>query len=301
MAKSLSIRDPFVIYDPINNLYKMWYTECSIHNGNYVKIGYATSKNGIDWINQKTTLHENEIYDPSIIYDPTVVYNPNDSKDPYKMWYTGFSKFHDRIGYAVSLDGKHWNDRGMILDLGLPGNFDSVHVFNPFVIYDPTDINAPYKMWYTGYNNFMYRIGYATSKDGKHWTKQGLVNNLENMSNHQNVGLLSVVHNPKNSNYPYEVWCVVSDKSNHKYVHIASLNGIDFNDQVAEILIKGDSKKVDNFYGLNNLSVIYNPNNTDDPYEGFYMNNILPSSDRIAYIISSDGINWTKQAMTSIR
>src|SRR5262249_23049801 len=41
------------------------------------------------------------------------------------------------------------------------------------VVYDPSDVIAPYKMWYSGRQGAFGGIGYATSLDGLTWTQYG--------------------------------------------------------------------------------------------------------------------------------
>ena len=55
-----------------------------------------------------------------------------------------------------------------VLDLGLPGSWDSQFNESPSVIYD----GNIYHMWYSGADDFeSSEIGYATSPDGINWER----------------------------------------------------------------------------------------------------------------------------------
>lgn len=62
---------------------------------------------------------------------------------------------------------------GPVLSLGDPGEFDDQHVFAPAVICD----NGRYSMWYSGSRgdpgNRVFRLGLATSDDGRQFVKYG--------------------------------------------------------------------------------------------------------------------------------
>ena len=213
------------LYSP----YKMWYTG---HDGSYYRIGYATSPDGINWIKHGMILdHGNpgdfDCYD---IYVPSVIYDPSDSNAPYKMWYSGFNGSHYIIGYATSLDGISWTKHGKVLDIGSSKDFDNHDVDAPMIIYDPNDINAPYKMWYSGYDGFRWKIGYAISKDRKHWTKQGVISNLENSGDFDNVnvGIPFVIYSPNDIDIPYRMWYAGFDKFCIRTGYAISQDGINW-------------------------------------------------------------------------
>jgi len=113
------------------------------------------------------------VYAPSVLFEDGV----------YKMWYSGLQASSraqqlvesgkypgfSRIGYATSTDGIVWTKYkgNPVLDLGADGEWDDIHVYSPSVLFE----DGVYKMWYTGYDGYSYRIGYATSLDGIVWTK----------------------------------------------------------------------------------------------------------------------------------
>ena len=111
-------------------------------------------------VGPKGSWDETSVTAPCVIVDGTT----------YKMWYTGYDSSNYRIGYATSSDGINWtkaDNVNPVLDLGVADTWDNESVAGPCVLYDG-DI---YKMWYSGNNETIGVIGYATSPDGITWTK----------------------------------------------------------------------------------------------------------------------------------
>jgi predicted GH43/DUF377 family glycosyl hydrolase len=105
--------------------------------------------------------------------DPTVV----KVGSTYDMWYTGYAEDGSApaIFLATSTDGVNWtraNGGNPVLQ-GTAGAFDANGVFGADVVYDPTDLLAPYKMWFSGRAGAFGGIGYATSLDGVTWIEYG--------------------------------------------------------------------------------------------------------------------------------
>jgi predicted GH43/DUF377 family glycosyl hydrolase len=88
----------------------------------------------------------------------------------YRMWYTGQSRGHSRIGYATSRDGLTWKRMSPKPVLAPGQAWEKAAVMCPDVIWDP-DARL-YRMWYSGGDQYEPdAIGYATSPDGLTWTK----------------------------------------------------------------------------------------------------------------------------------
>lgn len=152
----------------IGNTFHMWYTGS---DGTNSRIGYATSTDGISWIRQNL---ENAVLDLGTggKFDDYGVYHPSVLFDgaTFHMWYTGNDQGVTRIGYATSADGINWNRQNndnAVLDLGINGSFDDVHVTYPNVKYQ----GGIFHMWYLGYDGAKYTMGYASSTDGISWDK----------------------------------------------------------------------------------------------------------------------------------
>jgi hypothetical protein len=82
--------------------------------------------------------------------------------DQYHLWYYGSDSTNMRIGYATSPDGTSWtkSSQNPIVNLGSPGAWDDYHVTGPTIVFEG-DI---FKMWYSGQDGSVYRIGSATKE-----------------------------------------------------------------------------------------------------------------------------------------
>ena len=156
------VHSPTVLFDGAE--YQMWY---SGSDGSNARIGYATSVNGIVWEKHPDfvlDLGASGTWDDSLVHSPTVLFDGT----KYQMWYTGSNGSTHRIGYTTSTDGIVWEKHpNPVLDLGASGTWDDSLVHSPTVLFD----GAEYQMWYSGYDDLNWRIGYATSADGIVWEK----------------------------------------------------------------------------------------------------------------------------------
>ena len=169
-----NIYAPCVLID--QGKWKMWYGGQG--KDGHDRISYAESVDGSKWTRQGVVLEDktaNHINDPAVIR----------VGDKYFMYFTRAEKFViDRIHVATSTDGVTWKRRGMALDAGPEGSWDTVSVGRPAVIYE----DGIFKMWYDGRKDFQpsspvegapvspnsHRyVGYATSNDGLRWQRHG--------------------------------------------------------------------------------------------------------------------------------
>ncbi|SPE27750.1 conserved hypothetical protein [Acidobacteriia bacterium SbA2] len=116
---------------------------------------------------------------------PTIVLSPNPAAhweddinrpvvirrdDTYFMWYTGQAREHSWIGLAAGGDGRHWDRAGPHPVLSPDQPWEKAAVMCPCVVWD--DVARIYRMWYSGGEQYEPdAIGYATSPDGRRWTK----------------------------------------------------------------------------------------------------------------------------------
>jgi len=135
-------------------------------------IGYAESIDTISWTKIPGAVldvgEESDDWDVALLGFPTVIHRSGQ----YLMWYQGQDKSNlIRIGFATSNDGVNWVKYAgnPVLDLGEVGAWDSRVVQAPSVVYDSND--EMYKMWFTGGDGEYFQTGYATSPDGRNWTK----------------------------------------------------------------------------------------------------------------------------------
>jgi predicted GH43/DUF377 family glycosyl hydrolase len=103
--------------------------------------------------------------------------------DTFKMWFadvyqnTSDPHLRSRIHYAWSTNGTTWQvDITPALEVGAAGEWDDEWLDTPEIL---KDISG-YKLFYYGDSTFMQgqnhtHIGMASSADGFHWTKQGIV------------------------------------------------------------------------------------------------------------------------------
>ena len=204
------------------NIYKMWYEG---DNG----FGYATSVDGIIWI--KDSLHNPVLepgppgsWDEMQINQASVLFKDN----IYHLWYSGIDIFNDnRIGYATSPDGISWTKDSLnpVINHGDPGNWDDEEVMHPYVLFE----DNTYKIWYNGHDGVTQRILYATSPDGRLWTRftqhpmlePGLLGQWDDFE----LGPLCVVHFENSFHMWYTGW---NYADSIQIGYATSPNGIDW-------------------------------------------------------------------------
>jgi predicted GH43/DUF377 family glycosyl hydrolase len=155
-----------------SGVYKMWYT--GLDNSGVFRVGYATSPDGVAWtkhtgnpvldVGTAGSWEDEDVVRPTIIKEGST----------YHMWYRGYDGVTSRIGHATSPDGLTWtrDAANPVLDVGLPGAWDWLHVYAPSVV----TYNGVYLLWYSGETlPPSWQTGYALSADGSNWTRGGLL------------------------------------------------------------------------------------------------------------------------------
>lgn len=88
----------------------------------------------------------------------------------YHLWYTGQAQNKSWIGYATSADGVAWSRESAQPVISPDAPWEKVAVMCPDVLWDES--KKEFRMWYSGGEQYEPdAIGYATSKDGRHWLK----------------------------------------------------------------------------------------------------------------------------------
>lgn len=153
-----------------DSLYQMWYSGNGNPSRNTLRIGYATSIDGLHWQkneNNPVVTTTPGDWDSDVVGWQSVVFNG----EYYEMWYTNYEiNYRFRFGYATSSDGINWTkyEGNPIFEKGAPGEWDDYSVAIPYVVRTDT----LYQMWYTGSRqDGIWQTGYATSKDGINWTR----------------------------------------------------------------------------------------------------------------------------------
>ncbi|HBI43350.1 MAG TPA: hypothetical protein DDY78_10920 [Planctomycetales bacterium] len=154
--------------------FKMWYGGQG--KDGHDRISYAESEDGQKWIRKGVVLKDdlaNHVNGPSVVK----------VEGRFFMYYTRTKKdVVDRIDVATSTDGLKWKVKGVALRPGEVGQWDSLSVGRPAVIFE----DGLFKMWYDGRKDFppgapvkgvpksdksQRSVGYATSKDGLKWER----------------------------------------------------------------------------------------------------------------------------------
>jgi len=103
--------------------------------------------------------------------------------DEYKAWHSATSDWNiagTKLYYSTSQDGIHYSGHGMVLDNEPYPKYDSRNINQPWIVFD----GNIYHLYYSAYpgrqsgppdRSYHWTIAYATSSDGIHWKKQGVV------------------------------------------------------------------------------------------------------------------------------
>jgi predicted GH43/DUF377 family glycosyl hydrolase len=142
--------------------YRMWFSWRPKKS-----IALVESEDGLTWGEpqivlgpRKATGWEEDLNRPVVIREG----------DKYHMWYTGQADGKSSIGYATSTDGKTWERAGEKPVLTAEQPWEKGAVMCPHVVYDAG--SKEYRMWYSGGEQYEPNaIGYATSADGRKWSK----------------------------------------------------------------------------------------------------------------------------------
>jgi hypothetical protein len=151
------IYTPYVIKES-DTSYKMWY---SAQDGTNYRTLYCTSTNGTSWSNHQLVVNISAegTYDTTHAYYPCVV---KESDTSYKMWYSGFDGTNNRILYCTSTNGTSWTNHQMIMDIGMEGTYDTVHVSMASIIRNGTS----YQIWYAGKDSTNNRVLNSILEEG---------------------------------------------------------------------------------------------------------------------------------------
>ncbi|WOL11314.1 hypothetical protein Cni_G20076 [Canna indica] len=191
----------------------MWY-HGSGEDADGDSIGMAVSKDGIHWKRGAAAVSSSDdvgqvmlcssdwwAFDTSSIRPSEVLIMSSDkltaSGAVYWLYYTGFNQEKLDVpgegagdisrpqlmslpGLAISQDGRYWariegeHHSGALFDVGSEGEWDSLYVASPQVVYHG---RGDLRMYYHSFDqrNMQYAIGIARSGDGIRWVKLGKV------------------------------------------------------------------------------------------------------------------------------
>lgn len=157
-----SVMNPFVMYDPDEGLFKMWYSAGETYEPDVVC--YATSRDGIHF----EKYGKNPIFGPGADdYDAAKVSVGHIEKlanNEYVMFYIGYKTVNEAsICIAKSDNGIDWvrsNENPIVMSTA--NTFDQSSCYKPSVVYD--EDNDEWKMWYNGRNDNSEYIGLCIKK-----------------------------------------------------------------------------------------------------------------------------------------
>jgi beta-fructofuranosidase len=142
--------------------YRMWFSWRPRKS-----IAMVESRDGVHWSEPVIVLGPNSETDWEADVNRPVVLERD---GVYHMWYTGQAKGHSWIGQAMSTDGRKWERLYLSPVLSPEQPWEKVAVMCPHVLWD--ERTERWRMWYSGgEQNEPNAIGYATSADGRNWTK----------------------------------------------------------------------------------------------------------------------------------
>ncbi len=181
-----------------------------------------------------------------------------------------------------------------ILELGLPGSWDSQSIEGCSVIFDGTT----YQMWYAGYDGINFRIGHATSQDGIAWAKNELNPVLDigpESWDNKRVHMPCVLQHEST----YHMWYLGSNTFIEHIGHATSVDGTNWiKDSLNPVLKLGtpgswDDMEVFPMPG----SVIFDGNNYQMWYGGL---NEDSGTYAVGHAISPDGSLWAKDTLNPV-
>lgn len=194
-----------------------------------------------------------------------------------------------QIGHATSTDGVNWvkDPNNPVLPQGGEADFDRTGVWDPYVVHE----DGIFKMWYGGGGGSQPNFGwaYATSEDGSHFVKKGLIG----IGNQTGTEDCHVVYDEASGLYYMYYWYGWDEPEGLYLVTSQTETGFDFNEAI-NIRIEGDDSYMKKFGHVLR---------DKDGWHMFYSNFVQPhcpnSITRYAY--SSDGIHWEARNKTLLK
>lgn len=274
------ILTPFLLFLGIaaayaNTSYLMWY---SANDGSpNWRILTASRQLAVD-IGKPGSLDSAHAYSSSVIRE----------EQGYTMWYGGYDGENWRILRATSSDAKNWAKQGVALNLGEPGNFDSVQVVYPYVI----KVGDTYKMWYAANDGTKHwRIGYAASVDGIIFKERQLALDVSPAAGLDSEHVQSPVVLKQGSVYIMWYAGFGGYPPAWRILRATSLDGISWQKQglALDRGTAGDNDSANLLPG----TVIYN--NKEGKFTMWYW--AQGSNWRIMQAVSKNGIDWEKKGV----
>jgi len=250
------------------------------------RVGSAVSRDGIAWMTGTSPvldLGPPGSWDSVSLSRPTVVA----IGDEWWMWYTANDGARWHIGFArapLAVPGEPTLSRqGLVLGWGAPGEFDSDELGASSVLFD----DGRYKMWYFGRSSGIARIGFATSPDGRAWTKHGPVLAASLPAEAGNVLLYPEV---LKIGEEFRMWYSAWDGLYLRILEARSPDGVNWT-KLGVVLDIGPPGSPEDFYVFDATVVVRNGR-----YSMWYSATSFADPRRTLFLATSeDGSNWTKR------
>ena len=197
----------------------------------------------------------------------------------YEAWGVRGDKSSDylslQIGHAVSLDGIHWVKDPANPVIRKSDAWDRDGTWDPFLIHE----DGLFKMWYGGGENTHCDWGYAVSKDGTHFTKQGQISHLGNVEDDH------VVHDTVAGRYYMYYWDRAREPKGLCRAESKNETDFDFAHAVG-LKIEGES-----YPGMYKFTHVFKE---DDGWYMLYSDFVRPNCPKstVRLAKSADGLVW---------
>ena len=269
---------------PMDTGFIMWYVGAEPDLTQ--RVGSAVSRDGIAWMTGTSPvldLGPPGSWDSVSLSRPTVVA----IGDEWWMWYTANDGARWHIGFArapLAVPGEPTLSRqGLVLGWGAPGEFDSDELGASSVLFD----DGRYKMWYFGRSSGIARIGFATSPDGRAWTKHGPVLAASLPAEAGNVLLYPEV---LKIGEEFRMWYSAWDGLYLRILEARSPDGVNWT-KLGVVLDIGPPGSPEDFYVFDATVVVRNGR-----YSMWYSATSFADPRRTLFLATSeDGSNWTKR------
>src|SRR5437867_2965060 len=189
----------------------------------------------------------------------------------------------DFNGVDVRLPGSALDRQGVVIAPG--SGFDSGSIIPWSVLLEGTT----FKMWYGADSGSRWTGAYATSSDGRTWSKQGVVISSSLPQDSSFLGYADVIH----VGTLYHLWYAGSDGSVFRILSATSPDGVSWTKQ-GVVLGPGPPGSSDDRF-VWRPTVVYQGSTYQMWYSGDSM--ATPRRNSIFRATSSDGLTWTKQGL----
>jgi len=227
-------------------------------------------------------------YDATHLEDPSVFKHPS---GVYNMYYGSYGggTYPYSISRATSTSpSTGWGKYILnpVLNRSASGAWDDDQLASPCVIFD----QGLYKMWFSGYDGSVWKIGYATSTNGNSWTKYGSNPVLSGSSGEWDANGVRDPWVLKLGN-TYHMWYIGWITTSGYYVgHATSSDGTSWTEDSANPVFGPEPENGWERYFISNPCVTWD----NGRYVMYYSGSYTTSKQRIGIAYSHDGGNWTR-------